>query len=1184
MPSLAGSIHARTGSDFVRIIATLVALILALTVTVLALAATDNNPILASLSIDDVSGVEGNSGGVEAIFTLANASNATIADGQGVGTITSDDSLPSLSIADVSALEGNSSKSNVAFTVALSAASNQQVTVSYASANGTAIWPSDYFRIRQTTLTFAPGTITQTITAQIKGDTLYESDETFLVNLFNVTNAAIADDQAVGTILNDDAPPTVQFSAAAYTVNEGAGLATITATLTGATGVTATVSYATSDGTALAGSDYTATSGTLAFAPGTTARTFSVAIIGDTALEENETLVVTLSNPVSATLGSPNPATLTILDDDGQSTIQFSAAAYSVNESAGSATITATLTGATALTATVSYATSNGTALAGSDYTASSGTLTFAPGVTSLTFSVPIANDMVFEGNESLIVTLSNAVGATLGSPNPATLTIVDNDSPPTVRFSATTYSVNEGAGSATITATLTGATGVTATVSYATSNGTALAGSDYTATSGTLAFAPGTTARTFSVAIIGDTALEENETLVVTLSNPVSATLGSPNPAILTILDDDAQPTIQFSAATYSVNESAGSATITVTLTGSTTTTATVSYATSDGTALAGSDYTASSGTLAFAPGVTSRTFSVPIINDTVFEANESVALTLSNPVSATLGSPNPATLTILDDDGLPAVQFSSATYSVNESAGSAAIVASLSKASAFTVTVSYATSNGTALAGGDYTAASGTLTFAPGTTARTFDVTIIGDALDEVDETITLTLSNPSGNAALGTPNPATLIIVDDDGVPTVRFHTSAYSVNENAGPATIIATLSNESAFTVTIQVATRDSTASSAADYAPVSRALSFAPETTAIAFSVPITDDTFFEGNETLTLTLSNPVSATLGSPNPVALTIVDNEAQPTVQFSAATYSVAENAGSAVITATLSTPSALTATVNIATSDSTASSAADYAAVASRLTLAPGATRVSFTVPITDDIFEEPNETVTLALSVPNNATLGTPHSATLTILDDDHRLYLPLIARAYVARPNLVPISFKVSPATPIVSQTTTFTVVIQNQGTTAITTPFWVDLYIDPVRPPAEANETWDQLCAQPLPDCYGGAWEITRTLAPGQLITLTSAALHPDFDYWPDRFVTSGSHAVYVYADSWEADSSPSGAIIETNESDNRADLIVNVAPALMQNQAEAQAQLTTPLTPDRVLKAIRHHKKRG
>src|SRR3990170_2552041 len=366
---------------------------------------------------------------------------------------------PSLSITDVSALEENISDPSVVFTVMLSAASNQEVTVEYASADGTATWPSDYIRIRQTTLTFPPGTITQTITIHIKADTVYESDETFLVNLFNVTNATLADDQGVGTILNDDSPPTVHFSAAAYTVNEGAGLATITATLTGATEVTATVSYATSDGTALAGSDYTAISGTLTFAPGVTSRTFSVPIINDAIFEANESLSLTLSNPVSSTLGSPNPATLTIVDNDAPPSVQFSAATYSVNEGAGSATITATLTGATAVTATVSYATSDGTAVAGSDYAAISGTLIFAPGTTTRTFSVAIIGDTTLEENETLVVTLSNPVSATLGSPNPATLTIVDDDAQSIIQFSAATYSVNESAGSATITVTLTGST-----------------------------------------------------------------------------------------------------------------------------------------------------------------------------------------------------------------------------------------------------------------------------------------------------------------------------------------------------------------------------------------------------------------------------------------------------------------------------------------------------------------------------------------------------------------------------------------------------------------------------------------------------------------------------------------------------------------------------------------------------
>jgi len=114
-------------------------------------------------------------------------------------------------------------------------------------------------------------------------------------------------------------------------------------------------------------------------------------------------------------------------------------------------------------------------------------------------------------------------------------------------------------------------------------------------------------------------------------------------------------------------------------------------------------------------------------------------------------------------------------------------------------------------------------------------------------------------------------------------------------------------------------------------------------------------------------------------------------------------------------------------------------------------------------------------------------------------------------------------------------------------------------------------ANETWDELCPTPPTPCYGGAWSITRTLAPGQLITLTSATLLPEYTRWPGWFATSGFHAVYVYVDSY-GPSSPSGAIIETNESDNRADLIVQVAPGLLQLQAEPPPQLGTPLRPDR------------
>lgn len=238
-------------------------------------------------------------------------------------------------------------------------------------------------------------------------------------------------------------------------------------------------------------------------------------------------------------------------------------------------------------------------------------------------------------------------------TPNTASVTTTVNP-PPSVRFSSAAYSVNENGGTATITATLSVASGSAVTVNYASSNGTAMAGSDYVTATGVLTFAPGQTSQTFNVSITNDALEEPNETVTLTLSSPVNATLGSPNPATLTIVDNDGQPTVQFSAANYSVNENVRSAaTITATLSTASGSTVTVNYATSNGTASAGSDYTAASGVLTFAPGQTSRTFNVNILNDSLDEPNETVTLTLSNPVNATLGSLNPATLTIVDNDG---------------------------------------------------------------------------------------------------------------------------------------------------------------------------------------------------------------------------------------------------------------------------------------------------------------------------------------------------------------------------------------------------------------------------------------------------------------------------------------------------------------------------------------------------
>jgi hypothetical protein len=222
--------------------------------------------------------------------------------------------------------------------------------------------------------------------------------------------------------------PEVNFSQPAYDVNESALTATITVTLDAPVNATTSVDYATSDGTAQAGSDYTSTSGTLTFDPDQTVGTISVPVIDDGLVEGDETLMVSLSSPVGLDLGSLTSATVTIVDDDSLPEVQFDSASYDVLENGVSAILTVTLSQSSPVTTTIDYATSDGTAQAGSDYTSTSGTLTFDPDQTVGTISVPVIDDGLVEGDETLMVSLSSPVGLDLGSLTSATLTILDDD------------------------------------------------------------------------------------------------------------------------------------------------------------------------------------------------------------------------------------------------------------------------------------------------------------------------------------------------------------------------------------------------------------------------------------------------------------------------------------------------------------------------------------------------------------------------------------------------------------------------------------------------------------------------------------------------------------------------------------------------------------------------------------
>jgi hypothetical protein len=345
------------------------------------------------------------------------------------------------------------------------------------------------------------------------------------------------------------------------------------------------------------------------------------------------------------------------------------------------------------------------------------------------------------------------------------------------LKFSAATYSIAENAGSATITVSRTGGTASGVTVNYATANISATAGSDYTSASGTLTFDAGDTSKTFSVPLLDDTFVEGPEMVSLSLGAATGgASLGSPSTATLTITENDAGGTLQLSAPTYSVAENVGTATVTVTRTGGAASGVSVHYATTGGTASVGSDYTTTSGDLAFGAGDSTKTFTVPITNDAIQETSETFDVQLTSATGGSaLGTPSFATVTITDDDAANGtLGLAACSVVVREGQASVAIPVQRTAGSNGVVTIQYATQNIDAIAGTDYTAASGTLSWPSGNAnVQTITVPLSTNAGIEPRERFRVALSTPTGGASLGAiPNVVVWILDTPDQVFVDKF----------------------------------------------------------------------------------------------------------------------------------------------------------------------------------------------------------------------------------------------------------------------------------------------------------------------------------------------------------------------------------------------------------------------------
>jgi Ca2+-binding RTX toxin-like protein len=394
---------------------------------------------------------------------------------------------------------------------------------------------------------------------------------------------------------------------------------------------------------------------------------------------------------------------------------------------------------------------------------------------------------------------------------------------------------------------------------------------------------------------------------------------------------------------------------------------------------------------TINFASGETSKTVTIPINNDTSTEATETINLALSNPTSGlSIGTQNTATVQIIDNDtplsinDIAQVEGNSGTTNFN-------FTVSLNTASAQTVTVNYATQNGTATtADNDYTGASGTLTFNPGETQKTVSIVVNGDTKYESDETFEVKLSNPT-NATIA-DDTGVVTIRNDDQLPAISISNATAQNEGNSGTVThsFNVSLSNTSSQSISVNFNTADGTATVAdGDYTNASGNLIFNPGETQKTITVNSNGDNKYETNETFNLNLSNPINATITNAAAVG-TINNDDSLPTISIS----DFRQNEGNSGTTnfnfaVTLSNPSYQTVSVNYATADGISVAGTDYNSASGVLTFNPGETTKNITVAVNGNTLVETNKNFLVNLSNAVNGAI-VDNQAVGTIVNDDN--------------------------------------------------------------------------------------------------------------------------------------------------------------------------------------------------
>lgn len=927
-------------------------------------------------------------------LNVTNVQNAVIGVGTAGYTINDDDSPPSLTILDAIVTEGDAGTTNANFAVAVSIASELEIQVDFATSNGVAQAGIDY---TSTTgrLVISAGTATGTISVAVTGDDIFEGlSEDFTMHLSNATNALIIGASAVGTITENDLPPSL--SMLPVTVTEGdTGTTNVNfpIILDAAAEVDATVDFVTSNGTALTGSDYVGTNGTLLIPAGETNGFITVAVIGDESYEgASENFQLVLTNSSNATIVVTN-AQANITDDDARP--KFYVDDTEVREGAAGSTqmqFVVRLNSRSILPAEVDYETSNGTAMAAGDYIQTNGTVTIPAGGITAIVSVVVIGDPVFEGAaERLYLVLSDPVDATVADGEGEGRIVDDDPAPTLVIADATVAETDVGTTSAVFVATLSAAAETDARVDFVTSNGTAGAGVDYLATNGTLVIPAGETNGAISVLVLADDVYEgpsENFYLGLTNATNVAFTAGLREG---TILEDESMPDVWITdEGVVEGNAATTGMVFEVRLSFTAAVDVVVDYRSSNGTAEAGSDYTAVAGTLTIPAGVITGQIGVTVFGDTLDETDaDTFYVALSNALHADIiGALGMGS--IFDDDGTPLLTIDDpVTLEGDVGTHFAQFTVSLSAPSDLDVNADYATSNGTATAGSDYAGQGGSLVILAGDTARTIAITVSGDTNDEGRaESFFVQLSDVTNAIAAKTLGECR---IEDDDAPALAIQPGGV-LEGDSGRTNVIfnVALNYGGVLDVTVAFATSNGTAESGFDFVPTNGVLTIPAGETNATVEVAANGDTLYEGvAEEFSLELSSVSNATVAAGKAVGM-ITDDDALPLMRIGDITVIEGDvGSTSAVFTVSLLTVAGIDATVVYATSNGTAEAGTDFFPAGGILTIPSGDPSGKITVDVRGDFADEGVlERFYVRLTDPFHAVLSDDTGEGL-IVDDD---------------------------------------------------------------------------------------------------------------------------------------------------------------------------------------------------